>query len=184
MTLARLALPAVALVAACATVHPYKFTNYTENQEAMNTLRQNRLAVLPLSGPDGWRFADEFSIQLGKLNRFDIVERERIADLFHEQDLDPSRVDQTTAVNLGKMLGAHAVMMGTVSDYRTGRVSANVRMVLVETGEIAWQGGDALNGHDARVQALVEDREDQSRMERDPDYLASWLCRLLAGSIR
>jgi len=177
---------ALAVIAAisCATVRPYRFTNYTQNQQAMNALKQNRVAVLPLVGPDGERFADEFSIQLGKLGRFDIVERERITDLYDEQDLDPGRVDQSTAVRLGKMLGAHAVVMGTVSDYRPGRVSANVRMVTVETGEIAWQGSDALNGNDARVHALAEDREDRSRMGRDADYLAMWLARLLAESIR
>ncbi len=184
MTLRRLSLCGVVLALSCATVHPYKFTNYTQNQKAMNSLGQNRVAVLPLSGPDGSRFADELSIQLGKLNRFDIVERQRITDLFEEQDLDPSRVDQTTAVQLGEMLGAHAVVMGTVNDYRSGRVSANVRLVTVETGEIAWQGGDDLNGFDARVQALAEDDADRARMARDPDFLAMWLARLLAQSIR
>jgi TolB-like protein len=184
MTLRWLFLCAVALALSCATVHPYKFTNYTQNQQAMNSVRQNRVAVLPLSGPDGSRFADELSIQLGKLNRFDLVERQRIADLFEEQDIDPSRVDQTTAVNIGKMLGAHAVVMGTVNDYRPGRVSANVRLVAVETGEIAWQGGDALNGFDARVQALAEDDADRARMARDSDFLAMWLARLLAESVR
>jgi TolB-like protein len=171
-------------VPSCATVHPYRFTNYTQNKQAMNAIRQNRVAVLTFAGPDGMRLADEFSIQLGKLGRFDIVERQRVRDLFEEQDLDPSRVDQTTAVKLGQMLGAHAVVMGTVNDYRPGRVSASARLVTVETGELAWQGSDDLLGNDARVQALVEDREDQSRMARDSDFLAMWLCRLLAESIR
>lgn len=180
----KLLLLPVAFSLFCATVRPYKFTNFTQDQQAMNSIRAQRVAVLPLVGPDGRRFADEFSLQLGKLGRFDIVERDRIADLYDEQDIDPDRVDQSTAVRLGQMLGAHAVVMGTVSDFRPGRVSANVRLVSVETGEIAWQGSDALNGDDARVQALVEDHEDRGRMGRDADFLAMWLARLLAESIR
>lgn len=168
----------------CATARPYRFTNYTQNSQAMNGIRTSRVAVLPLIGPDGRRFAEEFSIQLGKLNRFSIVERDRINDLYDEQDLDPDRIDQATAVRLGKVLGASAVVMGTVTDFRAGRVSANVRLVAVETGEIAWQGSDALSGDDSRVQALVDDREDHSRLRTSPDYLAQWLCRLLAESIR
>jgi len=184
MILKSLAWCGVALALSCATVRPYKFTNYTQNQAAMSSVRQHRVAVLPLVGPGGARFAEEISIQLGKLGRFELVERERIDDLFDEQDLDPGRVDQTTAVQIGKMLGAHAVVMGTVNDYRPGRVSANVRLVVVETGAIAWQGSDALNGFDARVQALAEDRADRARLARDADYLARWLARLLAESIR
>jgi len=180
----KLLLLPVVFVVFCATVGPYRFTNYTENHKAMNAIRENRVAVLPLVGPDGTRFADEFSIQLGKLGRFDIVERQRITDLYREQDLDPSRVDQSTAVKLGEMLGAHAVVMGTVNDYRPGRVSVNVRLVAVETGEVAWQGSDALNGADGRVRALAGSREDKSRMGRDADYLAMWLAKLLAESIR
>ena len=168
----------------CATARPYRFTNYTQNPQAMNGLHSSRIAVLPMTGPEGRRFADELSIQLGKLNRFSIVERDRINDLYNEQDLDPNRIDQSTAVRLGKMLGASAVVMGTVNDYRAGRVSASVRLVAVETGEVAWQGSDALSGDDSRVQALVDDHEDRGRLRTSPDYLAQWLCRLLAESIR
>lgn len=174
----------VLLTLFCATARPYRFTNYTQNQQAMSSIRQQRVAVLPMSGPEGKRFAEEFAIQLGRLNRFMLVERSRIEDLYAEQDLDPDRIDQSTAVRLGKMLGAHAVVMGTVNDYRPGRVSANVRLVAVETGAIAWQGADALNGSDPRVQALVTEREDRERLRTQPDYLARWLCQLLAESIQ
>jgi TolB-like protein len=184
VTLRRILLLPVALSLFCATARPYRFTNYTQNHQAMASIRASRVAVLPFAGPDGVRFADEFSLQLGKLARFDIVERQRITDLYHEQDMDPARVDKTTAVQIGKMLGAHAVVMGTITDYRPGRVSANARLVSVETGEIAWQGSDGLAGGDARVQALVEDREDRTRLGRDADYLAMWLARLMTESIR
>jgi TolB-like protein len=180
----RLLLLPVAFALFCATARPYKFTNYTQNRTAMASIRQSRVAVLPLAGPDGTRFADELSLQLGKLARFDLVERQRVNDLYREQDLDPTRVDKTTAVQLGKMLGAHAVVMGTMTDYRPGRVGANARLVSVETGELAWQGSDGLDGSDPRVRALADDHEDRHRLGRDADYLAMWLARLMAESIR
>jgi TolB-like protein len=168
----------------CATALPYRFTNYTQDRQAMNSLRSNSIAVLPFAGTQGARFAEEFSIQLGKLGRFSIVERRRIDDLYAEQDLDPGRIDQSTAVRLGAMLGAHAVVMGTVTEYRSGRVSASARLVAVETGAVAWQGSDGLNAADGRVRALASGREDESRLRTDPDFLAQWLARLFAESIK
>jgi curli biogenesis system outer membrane secretion channel CsgG len=179
----KLAFLALALLF-CTAARPYRFTNFTVNRAALGSIRTNRVAVLPLAGTDGARMADEFSIQLGKLGTFDIVERQRITDLYREQDLDPDRIDQSTAVEVGKMLGAHAVVMGTVLDYRAGRVGANLRLVGVETGEVVWQGSDNLDGRDARVQALVTDREDKARLTGDSQYLAMWLCRLLAETVR
>lgn len=172
------------LLLACASVRPYQFTNYSVNAGALGRLRESRVAVLPLQGDAGGRLADEFSIQVSRFGRFDVVERARIQELWREQDLDTLyRFDQASAVRVGKMLGAHAVFMGSVLEYRPGRVGLSLRLVAVETGEVVWQGSDVLDARDARVRALVSEREDRARLTRDPDYLAMWLCQLLARSI-
>jgi TolB-like protein len=184
MNYRKLSVSCALVLAACAAVRPYQFTNYTRSREAMDAIGRNSVAVLYFSGPEGERLSREFSLQLGRLGRFNVVERRRVDDLFDEQDLDLGRVEENTAAHLGRMLGAQAVVTGEVRDFRQGRVSANLRLVTVETGEIAWQGSDVLQGGDERVQALVTDSKDKDRLRRDPDYLATWLAKLMAESIK
>ncbi len=176
--------PLVFFMLACASVRPYQFTNYSISAGALNRLRDKPVAVLPLQGDDGGRLADEFSVQIARFGRLNIVERARIHELWNEQDLDTLyRFDETSAVKVGRMLGAYAVFLGSVLDYRPGRVGVSLRLVAVETGELVWQGSDVLDARDARVRALVSEREDKSRLMRDPEFLAMLLCQLLAKSI-
>ncbi len=178
------------LVAGCATVAPYHFTNFTTDYDALDGMRQKQVAVLSFGDQSGdWQtsgnaMADEFSLQLGKTGRFDIVERTRVTDLFREQDFDPQRLDPASAAKIGNMLGAHGVIMGTITSYRPGKVGLSVKLVVVETGRIAWQASDVLSGHDERVQALVSDQEDRERLITSPEYLGQMLCRLMAETMK
>ena len=178
------------LVAACATVAPYHFTNFTTDYDALDGMRQKQVAVLSFGDQSGnWQtsgnaMADEFSLQLGKTGRFDIVERKRVTELFREQDFDPQRLDPASAAEYGNMLGAHGVIMGTITSYRPGKVGLSVKLVVVETGRIAWQASDVLSGHDERVQALVSDSEDRERAEHSPEFLGRILCQLMAETMK
>lgn len=186
----RIGLLAAALLAGCAEHYlPYRFSNYTTDYGALDNMRQKRVAVLNFDDISngalaGNELSDEFSLQLGKIGRFDIIERQRVSDLFREQDFDPQRLDASTAAQIGKMLGAHGVIMGKVTEYRRGKVGLNVKLVVVETGEIAWQGSDVLSARDGRVQALVTDPGDQERLFNTPEYLGQVLCRLMAETFK
>jgi len=174
------------LFLACAHVTPYKMTNYFMNDAALGALRAQRVAVLPFSGVTsraGTEMADEFNVQLGKIKIFDLVERQKVQDLFKEQDFDPKRLDPETAVKIGKMLGAHGVVMGNVTNYGEGKVGASVKLVSVETGTQIWQASDVLNGDDKRVKILV-DKPDRYRLVEDPAFLSQILCRLMAETLK
>ena len=75
--------------------------------------------------------------QLNGATDLKVIERERIQWLLEEQDLqkDPSRVDQHTAVQVGKLLGAHTVLMGSFIK-NDKKMILSARLVNVETGEI------------------------------------------------
>lgn len=73
----------------------------------------NRTAVL---GVD-YLVADEFNLRVGMTGRFRLIERMRVRELFREQDFDPRRLEDTTAARIGRMLGARAVLLGTVTHY-------------------------------------------------------------------
>jgi TolB-like protein len=106
------------------------------------------LAVLPFEnggsyGQDKEDFdALEIGIQQMLLTEFAVnsdlrvVERQRLKALMQEQDLGTSgRVDQGTAAQLGKLVGARYMVLGGFVDFY-GDLRIDARVVNVETGEI------------------------------------------------
>lgn len=89
----------------------------------LKELRQPAVAVLAFENRSGflgadYLVADEFNLRLGMTGDYRMVERLRVKELYEEQDLDPRRMDDTTAARAGRMLGAKAVIFGTVTKYR------------------------------------------------------------------
>ena len=137
------------LFGGCATVTPpiefpsVSRLDHFENEEALRLLDRTKIAVLPFSSPEAemaWHYAEEVSLFFSMLGRFQMVERLQVEKLFAEQDFDPKRIDDSTAVKIGKMLGAKGVVVGSSSrDY------VNVRLVNTETGLHVWNARQTLN---------------------------------------
>jgi curli biogenesis system outer membrane secretion channel CsgG len=108
--------------------------------------------------------------ELSKSRAFRIVERSRLKSIMDEQNLQTADlVDTDTAVRVGKMLGVHAVMVGSVCQYdmdkttvyvhvvpivsKDYKVGATIRMIDVRNGEIIYahsaSGGSGANFTDA-----------------------------------
>lgn len=188
MKIARMIFGLIFLIG-CAAAIPYQITNFFIDEQAINELRAKRIAILPFNSTvsdysSARKVTDEFNLQLGKLGVFEIVERVNIDKLYKEQDLDPGRIDQTTAVKIGKMLGAHGIILGEVTQYTKGKVGISIRLVNVETGKHIWQAKDTLYGTDPRVKALVNSWRERTRLRNDKEFLAQILCQLLAESFR
>ncbi len=68
-----------------------------------------------------------------------VVERDRLQALLQEQDLThSSRVDQETAVRLGKILGVHHLLMGGFIIDPRERMRLDLRAVDVETSRVEY----------------------------------------------
>lgn len=85
---------------------------------------------------------------------FRVVERQRLDELLREQDLGRSgRIDESTAVELGRLLGVRLLVMGTITKFdltstgkfsivplslwsSTARVELSGRVIDAQTGEI------------------------------------------------
>ena len=178
----------VVMVAGCAAPPAaYKVTNFFLDANSLKDIREKRVAVLPFKNVSGDVLAgekatEEFNLQLGKTGHFTLVERLRIQEVFKEQDFDPERLDESTAVKIGKMLGAHGVVLGTLSAYKPGEAGISVRLVSVEKGSQVWQAKDTFRSSDSRIQALV-DTADRDRLKKDPEFLLQVLCREIANTI-
>jgi len=63
---------------------------------------------------------DMIATSLTKSRKFDVVERQRLGEIFDEQNLGASgAVDPSTAANIGKLKGADYLLLGTVTEADT-----------------------------------------------------------------
>ena len=82
-----------------------------------------------------------------------VVERDQLQHLMEEQNIDPKRVDPSTAVRLGKLLGAHHMIFGGFVTDPSGRMILTSRSVNVETSQVEYVAH--VQGDSKNVLALV-----------------------------
>ncbi|MFB3897136.1 MAG: CsgG/HfaB family protein [bacterium] len=119
----------------------------------------------------GGGVSDMLATALFKSNKFDVIERERIGLIIKEQKFQQTdMVDASSAVELGKLLGADVIITGNVTEFgikrggldfdrfaphgltglsvktQTVRVAMDARMIDVQTGKlIAAEDANASN---------------------------------------
>jgi TolB-like protein len=81
--------------------------------------------------------ADMFAMDFAKLSDIKVVERDKINFVLNEIELQQSgKVDQATAVKVGKILGAQYMVFGSITQLDDKLTRMVVRAVSVETSEI------------------------------------------------
>ncbi len=134
----------------------------TTPESALGQRPKVRLAVLGFenNSADRWwgdklgaAATDELTTQLVSTGAFTVIERERLDRIVAEQNLGQSgRLNPATVVELGKILGVQAVLMGSITQFSVDRKSVglprlgvsfaeaetvlDVRVVNTSTGEI------------------------------------------------
>lgn len=104
------------------------------------------IAILPFSniGPHSLpnkiesTFSEMLSADLSNNPAVRLVERDRIEAIFSELKLmQTSLIDESTALKIGRLLGANSVLLGTL--YReAGWIRADIRLTKVTSGEIVY----------------------------------------------
>ncbi|MEA3296491.1 MAG: CsgG/HfaB family protein, partial [candidate division Zixibacteria bacterium] len=85
----------------------------------------------------GKGLADWFESDFRKISSLRVVERDKIAFVLKEIELQKSgAVDKSTAVKVGKILGAQYMVFGSVTQLDSKNTRMVVRVVSVETSEI------------------------------------------------
>jgi TolB-like protein len=88
-------------------------------------------------GPLGKGLADFFEHDFGKISSMKVIERDKINYVLKEQELQKSgAVDQSTAVRVGKILGAKYMVFGSITQLDDRNTRMVVKVVSVETSEI------------------------------------------------
>jgi TolB-like protein len=79
--------------------------------------------------------ADMLITELTKIDQFQVVERSRLQQMLEEMKLGQSGLlDSQSAVEVGKMLGAQNLFLGSFMHLLDGQMRIDVRIVNVETG--------------------------------------------------
>lgn len=75
----------------------------------------------------GYAAADEFTTQLVHSGEFVVIERRQIETLLTEQKLGMSgAIDANTAARIGRLIGAQAVVVGSITQFSLDRKSAGI----------------------------------------------------------
>lgn len=130
-----------------------------------------KMAVLPFKAPTeliGQSVSDQFVTELLHAGRCEIVERSQMASVLGENELSLSGLTTGQAAHIGQMMGADAVMTGTVDEYgeqaHRGKtlpvVGITARIIDCSTGKIlasvdaaqsASSGATPLSQHSRKI---------------------------------
>ncbi len=108
-----------------------------------------KLAIMPFSGKgdiSGEEIQDFVISSLAETKRFSLIERAQIAKVFEEQKMGLlGVVDSDNAAQVGKLLGADAVGIGSISTPEGGMI-LSLRIVDTETGEVLASATGVVGG--------------------------------------
>ncbi len=108
-----------------------------------------KIAVLPFKAPTeliGASVSDMFVTEMLRAKKYTLVERSQMAGVLSETELALAGLSESKAVEVGRMLGADAVLIGTVDEYamqasggKTYAVAGiSTRLIHTMTGQIIW----------------------------------------------
>jgi TolB-like protein len=108
-----------------------------------------KIAIMPFKGPTeliGQAVSDMFVTEILRCQYYELVERSQMANVLSESELALSGLSATKAAEVGGMMGADGVMIGTISEYETVAsrghaipvVGISARLIDCKTGKIVW----------------------------------------------
>ncbi|MDD2241091.1 MAG: CsgG/HfaB family protein [Kiritimatiellae bacterium] len=116
-----------------------------------------KVGILPFKASTeliGASVSDMFVTEFMKMGRYDLVERSQMSGVLGETEVALSGLSSGQAAQLGQMIGAQGVIIGTVSEYEkvalSGRaypvVGISIRLIHSGTGQIIWSVDYAKRG--------------------------------------
>ena len=109
----------------------------------------HRVAILPFKGPTelvGNSVSDMMVTEILRAGRYELVERSQMAKVLSETELSLAGLSVARAAEVGNMIGADGVIIGTVDEYSTVAlkgsawpvVGASARLIDCRSGQVVW----------------------------------------------
>lgn len=121
------------------------------------------------------RISEDIGIDIEQTGKFNVVDRTQLKQIFAEIQLEhgESKIffDPSTINQVGKMLGAEYLVIGTVNGYRAKKEERytaylSVRMIRVETGEVFLSGRGEGVSKENMLEALRKAADDSINGKR------------------
>lgn len=146
------AVVAAAMIGGCATTDEAYFRNTQSEANifvAPIPCSISKVAVMPFKAPTeliGSSVADMFVTEMLRAGRYELVERSQMSKVLNEAELALSGLSVARAAEIGAMLGADGVIIGTVDEYSTVAyrgtafpvVGITARLIDCKTGKVMW----------------------------------------------
>lgn len=154
--------PAFIIVIITLFFHACGPTIHTMN---INTLRPavvdlsnvKKVAVMGFDGQGGDAVANKVTARLVESGRFEVFERAQVVKILNEHEMwMTSLVDEKSAAKIGKMLGAEALIFGTVDTYKVSDERATVQLPKIREKGFHYE--------------TKEDRKGNKKTEKVIDY--------------
>ena len=108
-----------------------------------------KVAIMPFKAPTeliGASVSDLFVTEILKSGKYELVERSQMAQVLGEAELSLSGLSESKAAEVGNMMGADGVIIGTVDEYGATASSGHaypvvgitVRLIDCKKGKIMW----------------------------------------------
>ena len=167
------ALAAAFLPGGCATTDEAYFLN-TESEANVFVAPVPcpiwKVAVMPFKGPTdliGSSVSDMFVTEMLRAGRYELVERSQMSKVLSESELSLAGLSLSKATEVGSMLGADGVIIGTVDEYSTVAyrgaafpvVGITVRLIDCKSGKVMWSV-DLAKRADSKSATLSEHARD------------------------
>jgi hypothetical protein len=163
----------------------------------------NRIAIMPIKSERAAakiadRIRDELTVQILKLDRFEVIDRYKVDQLLEEEGVESAQLTGEIAKKLGSKLKANAVIVGEIREYqpassgpipapllknllsRPPAIAIYLRMVSVENGMTIWTVSDRFDGGDRSLQELAGEERDKLN---DVGFLITLACAQIAQTL-
>ncbi len=108
-----------------------------------------KVAIMPFKAPTeliGSSVSDLFVTEMLRAGKYTLVERSQLTTVLKESELSLAGLSAASAVEVGNMVGADAVIMGTVDEYGTvpyrgdpyASIGLSARLTDCKSGKVLW----------------------------------------------
>jgi curli biogenesis system outer membrane secretion channel CsgG len=116
---------------------------------APEKLAIKKIAIMPFKATSeliGASVSDLFVTEMLKAGKYELVERSQMAQVLGESELSLAGLSAAKAAEVGTMMGADAMMIGTVDEYSTVTyrgynypvVGITARLIDCQNGKVVW----------------------------------------------
>ena len=122
----------------------------------------DKVAIMPFKAPTeliGSAVSDLFVTEMLRAGQYTLVERNQMAKVLSESELAMAGLSEAQAVEVGAMIGADGVIIGTVDEYGTVAsrgnafpvVAISTRLIDCKTGKVVWSVDLAARSQNRRM---------------------------------